>query len=211
MQAAGSEPSRKTRWTTLGVEAVLIVFSVLLALAVDEWRQEAADRRLSERVRGTIHDELARNRANIRTRLPYHAAILRSTESFVRQNVSPDGDHLTLKRNPRNEDLGIQQGLGTAGSLGRTGWDLALDSGALEQMDYETTVALARAYANQQEVGELEVQLVDRLFRLYQAYFRKDGVGGELITFQGSLTDFVLREQELLAAYDRALALTGRR
>lgn len=133
MRSIGSEHAQTRRWVTLGAEAVLIVFSVLLALALDEWRQDIA-------------------------------------------------------------------GPG----------DLALNSGALEQMDYETMVALSQTYTKQQEVEETEKILLDRLILLYQAYFQEGNVGGELRAFAATLTDFVLREREVLAEYDRALALTGR-
>lgn len=210
MRSTRSVHARRRRWATLGAEAVLIVFSVLLALALDEWRQGIADRRLAGRVRETIHAELTRNRAQIKGRLPYHERMLQATNGFLEQNMASEGDRPILKRNPRNEDLGIAKGMGTAGRLGRTGWDLALNSGALEQMDYDTTVALSNAYAIQQEVEELEIYLVEQLFQLYQAHFRGGSVGGELVTFRGVLTDFVLRQRELLSIYDYALAQAGK-
>ena len=77
-------------------------------------------------------------------------------------------------------------------------------------MDYETMVALSQTYTKQQEVEETEKILLDRLILLYQAYFQEGNVGGELRAFAATLTDFVLREREVLAEYDRALTLTGR-
>lgn len=198
---------RKARWLTLGVEAVLIVFSVLLALALDEWRQGIADRRRVARVQETIRDELARNREQVAGRLSYHEAMQKATASFLEQNVVENkAGYLSLKRRPRWEELGIKRGIG-AGSLGRTGWELALLSGALEHMGYEMMTALSGAYAQQEEEERTKAEVVQRLGALYSAYFREEDLGGELIAFSGSLVDLVLREQELVAEYDRALAM----
>lgn len=199
--------AQKRRWITLGVEAVLIVFSVLLALALDEWRQSSADRRRVARIQETITDELERNRARIREGLPYHENIHKSTQRFLEQNVVPGGDGPVLRQEPSREALGLTKGLGISGNLGRTGWDLALNSGALEQMDFDLTVVLSHAYAKQEDLEEVQAIALEQVLLLNRSSFGEQGVLGDLHSFSGVMIDLVLRERELLAAYDRALAM----
>lgn len=61
----------------LGVEVVAIVLSVLLAFAVDDCRQQRADRRLVDNVMITIRDELEHNRGEIEAALPHHRDLAR--------------------------------------------------------------------------------------------------------------------------------------
>jgi hypothetical protein len=210
MSSPQPEKATKVHWGKLGAEAFLIVFSVLLALAVDEWRQDRADRQLVARIQETIHDELVRNRAIIVGRLPYHEMMSYSTQRFVQQNLLSGKGDLLGERRPEMKELGFDtsRGLATAGTLGRTGWELALNSGALEHMDYKTMVALSQAYAKQEQVERETQDLLEQMHSLLIAYFGQGKVGGELMSFASALTDMVLREREVLTEYDRALAMT---
>jgi hypothetical protein len=46
--------SRKIAWPRLGAEAVIIVVSILLAFAVEEWREESRDRDLEREVTSSV-------------------------------------------------------------------------------------------------------------------------------------------------------------
>jgi hypothetical protein len=180
---------------------------VLLALVIDEMRQDAADRRLVARVQGTIHDELARNRARLAARLPYHEAMYAATRNFL--GTHRVGGKEDLRQfGPQDIGFDTNRGLATAGTFGRTGWELALNSGALEHMDYDRMVAFSETYAKQEEVETQEEELLHRVDLIQAAYFGEGHLGNALLSFSAALTDMVLRERELLADYDRALART---
>jgi hypothetical protein len=207
MRRTSSEPIRKRRWVTLGVESLLIIFSVLLALALDEVRQGIVDRKLVAQVRRTIHDELTRNRALVKGRLPYHEEMSTLTQNFLVQNTVEKENGPVLTRKPQRGELGLKRGLGTAGRLGRTGWELAINSGALEHMDIEMTVVISKVYSLQEEVEEQERETLKGLYQLFQAYSGGKNLIGELTVFSANLNDLVLRQRELLTGYDRTLAM----
>jgi len=210
MLSKRSGEATRSRWAFLVAEAFLIVFSVLLALALDEWRQGVAEQRRVARVLETIHEELARNRAQIEDRLPYHENMRKATEQFVTDNIMAEENLLAFKRRPHPQDLGIQtnRGLNIAGNLRRVGWELAINSGALEHMEFETMLTLSRVYALQEEEEEQKRALLEQLNLLYRSYYRTGDFGGELQSFSTTLVDVVLQERALLAAYDRALKMT---
>lgn len=60
---------------SLALEAVAIVFSVLVALAVDEWREARQNRALVERSASSIAAEVRANRAAVRKALAYHDSL----------------------------------------------------------------------------------------------------------------------------------------
>ena len=186
---------------------------MLLALALDEWRQGAADRRRVARVQETIHDELVRNREIVRRGLPYHETILNSTRKFAQQSLAArESGPISGGIPALHKELGVapNRGLGLAWNLERTGWELALNSGALEHMDFELTVALSQAYAHQAAMEDIRRYFSEQAFRLYRAALGEGNFDIEIQGFSAFLSDIVLRERELLAAYDRALAMTGR-
>ena len=187
------------------------MFSVLLALGLNEWRQGAADRRLVARVMETVRGEITANRSTIRGRLGYHETMRDSTQSFLMQHMVEGGSGLLVGRTPEPSDIGFnpELGLATAGRLGQTGWELALRSGSLQHMEYDLMVALSRVYAAQDEVEAEEVRLLERLDGVSAAFFGEREVGSALLLFSSTLTDLVLREQELLTAYRAALELAG--
>lgn len=201
------KPAKRSRWLALGGEALLIIFSVLLALVLDEMRQDVADRKLVARVQGTIQDELARNRAILAGRLPYHEVMYDSTRKFLGSHRIDGKDGSSLRQfGPQDIGFDTSKGLATAGTFGRTGWELALNSGALEHMDYDRMVVFSETYAKQDEVEKQEEELLQQVNLVQAAYFGEGNLGNALLSFSAALTDMVLRERELLADYDRALA-----
>ena len=46
------------RWGRLGMEGLVIIFSVLAALAVDDWRDDRAERALEQHLLATLRDDL---------------------------------------------------------------------------------------------------------------------------------------------------------
>lgn len=65
------------RLPTLVVEAIAIVFSVLLALGVNEWRQSMNDRALVKRVLSSLRTETIENKKQIQAALAHHEALIK--------------------------------------------------------------------------------------------------------------------------------------
>lgn len=63
---------RLTRFTRIAAEMGVIVFSVLLALGANEWRQAQARRATIATVHETIRAEIAANRAQVERALAHH-------------------------------------------------------------------------------------------------------------------------------------------
>jgi hypothetical protein len=122
-------------------ESALIVFSILLALAVNQWVDARKQRALTEHALTAIRDELTGNADRIRNGLPYH----RSLEAELRHQDSVGVVH-------RYTDFvrGAPDWSGFKNpELDGTAWQSALTLGAVSNMAFDTVRALSRLYSLQ--------------------------------------------------------------
>jgi len=178
-------------------ESALIVLSVLLALAVDEWREDRArQRRVAESLEG-IRAELAENRRLVREAERYHTALADTFAALAGRGVA------------RPDPSVHPQGLLSPAAVLRNAWESAESSGALNDIPYAQVLRLSRVYARQAEYELLTRSL------LGSAYDQLARAGLE--AFIGRYThyialeqDFAGRERQLSELYDRALAALPR-
>lgn len=100
------ESAVKHRTRDLLIEIVVIVFSVLLALAVDDWRQVRTDQRLVRNVTETIRAEVEHNREAVELSLPHHEELVHKLRQGGLKLVSID-----LKSAPRvdlNDEASVE-------------------------------------------------------------------------------------------------------
>lgn len=190
-------PSPGQRWRAwlprMLVESLLIVFSVLVALAVDEWRDERQRRDRAERAMRSIAAELRQNRSNVARALANHRAMADSVSAYAARRQPPP-QHVYLN------------GLFNPGLVHSAAWEAALETGATADMPYERVIDLSSTYDRQaryRALGDALVEDVMRQIRLEGLEpVLRDGAPG----FLSLQTDFANRERILLATYDSALA-----
>lgn len=81
MSAASDPPSSRIPWLKLGVETFFVVLGVLLALALDEWRQGRRDQEVVRLALQNIRQEIQGNRIEARRALAHHHDLLRRLEA----------------------------------------------------------------------------------------------------------------------------------
>jgi len=179
-------------------ESGLIVLSVLLALALDEWRGERRQRLELIFALESIRAELAENQGAAESAYSRHASVHDSLQSYAsRAELPPARIYYGGMFNP-------------AGVLS-IAWESARESGAVERMPYDLRLALARVYDRQMRYRALGDALAQSIMsdvqrRGGEAVFR-DGYANFLILTE----DFANRERRLVAVYDSTLAaLTSR-
>ncbi len=72
--------ARPPRTRYLAVEIVAIVFSVLFALMIDEWRENANEQRVVGRVLETLRSEIVQNQQSVRQAFARHDSIVNALE-----------------------------------------------------------------------------------------------------------------------------------
>lgn len=182
------------RWLPrLLVESVVVVFSILLALAVDEWRRgEATEERVRDSLR-SIRAELVDNRETVRANARYHLSL--SDTLFALDNTGTEVPP---------EDV-PSRGWILPADLVSNAWEVATSTGTAADMPHATAVALARAYQVQERYRESRHVVMGVLYRA-SAVRETPSVRRLYPAVAGFINDLGHREQQLLDAYDDALA-----
>ena len=120
------------------VESALIVISILLALALDEWQEDLEIQELIDRSIVNFQNELTQNKSRIEDIGVYHRGVL---QVLQRRTFTSDSESLEEFRN-------IMEALQPI-VLTSSAWATAVATGALGRMDYELVSALTLTYNTQ--------------------------------------------------------------
>jgi hypothetical protein len=174
------------------VESALIVFSVLFALAVDEWRDHRASVARAHEALRAITAELQSNRDAARRASGIHARIKAQLSTFVEAKKLPDAKTMT-------------SGVFQPATLLQTAWVTARESGGLDQVPFDLVLELSRVYERQNQYMTMSTAMANDIYidvrrrGLDQAF--REGFEGFILL----ATDFGNREERLAAVYDKAI------
>jgi hypothetical protein len=129
-------PSWKSRLGDLTLEAAMVVFAVLVALAVDEWRAERELDDQVQRARSAIEAELRANRDELEQSLP--------TVMAAFDTVGAMADRLRAGGGSQEWALGA-----LLPDFSDAAWETARSTGVMAHMDYSWVLATARVYETQ--------------------------------------------------------------
>jgi hypothetical protein len=175
------------------LESLFIVFSVLLALAVDQWQDKRARTDRASIAMESIEAELQQNRESIRQARSNHLALRDSLKSYTQHH----------RRLPARIYLG---GVFNPALVHSAAWESARETGVTADVPYELVLALSRVYDRQARYRTLGDALVlDLMMQV-----RREGFEPVLRDHPNSLMalqeDFANREWVLEQAYDSVIA-----
>jgi hypothetical protein len=173
------------------VESFLIAFSILLALAVDDWKEE---RENQERVREAVVNferEIRQNKAHLEDRFAYHERLNKALKG-----VNPKDVH-TIEELRQRINF---QGLNVAFLLD-TAWQTALTTNALTHMDTETISRLSSIYTLQKRLYDYNVLMGGTFLQLLS----NENVQALVLPLNAFQSDVVIIEKEILRQYDATL------
>lgn len=172
-------------------ESALITVSILLALALDEWRDGRQDQETIEQAMANFLSEMERNKARVEDAAPFN----RGLRDVLGQ---------------RSEDGGIQsipEFIDIAESynpvvLQSTAWETALATGSVAKMEYNLVSALSLTYGLQNRYLQLSRNGMDDLM---SPQYLSDG-GLELAVYNAVryLDEVTAMETELGIIYEEA-------
>lgn len=141
------------KWPELLVEGFSVALAVLLALAVDEWRENRSNRELAELAEASIVAEV---QENLR-RLEEGAADRDSLLAYL------DASLAILESGETPEDISINV---SPALLARTAWETAQVTRAIHFMPYDKVARIGRLYDFQRMYETSEAQLVELISSL---------------------------------------------
>lgn len=152
------------------IEMVLIVVSVLVALAVGEWNEDRANNRLATEVLERIVTELNRNAAELEEVHKKHQAL----HDALKKELDK------MEKNGKFDKIEIALNL-QLGAFQRTAWQTALVTQAVRYIDFEVVQRLSAIYdihelyktqlnAALESLGSINFHLEDRVLNQLQGF-----------------------------------------
>lgn len=169
-------------WFQLAIESVLVVLSVLLALALNAWYDHAQQQEKVHRALRSLHTELRGTKAALENRIPYHTALIDTLRS----------DSLSFRR---ALSLQLVTPMDEA-------WQTAQQTGAIGLMDYELARPISNAYA---VASDLDFMYRNSYTMLFDGPDYLGTNPEQVRGFWGYLNDYKNLEIQLLARVNRAI------
>lgn len=197
--------ARWRRWLPRAVfESVLIVFSLLLALALTGWVE---DRRTAHRVaemRGFLIQEIRANRDELR--LPYYVPHHERLKlGFARAGGMPNMTVTRRSAEPAITALFGGGGLHLAAPQDAV-WTSVSSSDLFEHMEPQEVFMLAQVYRAQESLENTNRAGYENAIGLLDILSDEDDAHRQMMRMTLYLEDLIQQETNLLRLYDRALA-----
>lgn len=119
-------------------ESFLITISILVALALDEWRENRQDEEAIQQALSNFVSELQRNQARIEDTAPFNRGLLEVLRNrFDSKDIGTVDDYVNMVESYAPADLRT------------TAWETALATGSLAEMEYDLVSVLSFTYGKQ--------------------------------------------------------------
>ena len=138
-------PPSRIPWLKLGAETFFVLLGVLLALALDEWRQGRREQEVVVLALENIRNEIRANRPEVQRALTHHRDLLRRLE----------------------ETPGIGVALRPA-MIRNNAWQAAQSSQAAARMDFSSVAAFSKMEEFQEDYQNLVAGVMPTIYQLDQ-------------------------------------------
>lgn len=144
-----------------GFESALIVFSLLLALLLNEYRNEYNEQKQTERYLDKLQEELISNKRIIEEVIPYHKKVLLNFQAAaesdsVRNEIYNEGKINLFKLAPE----GLIQEFPSY-----VAWEIIKQSGLIRNLDFDLMFQLSATYKQQEVVMDETIKkLSDKIY-----------------------------------------------
>lgn len=174
------------------LEAALIAFGVMFALAVTEGWESRKRRLQAEAALGTVTEELRENRSLLTASRNYHAHLLDTLAALRRAQAA------------RVQPSLFTEGFVNPAEIVTTAWETANATGATTDMDYATVLLLSRTYGEFDRYGVQGRTVSDLLYRrLFEG--GSSAVVENPTGLASVISTFLYRECQLVRDLDRAV------
>jgi type II secretory pathway pseudopilin PulG len=185
----------KKTFPDLALESVMIVVSVLLALAASSWADAHKEQRLAVQARESFVQEVRANRARIMRALPYHRALTDAV--LLVDSTGGVPSYAAWRRR-----VPIWSGFAPP-DIASMAWQSALATGALSRMPFREVASLSNVYTLQGRLDTFNAAYLP-LFD-----FSDLAMSGTVRRMHAYMQTILSYETTLLAEYDTTLVILG--
>jgi len=189
-------------WSTLLIESVLIVLSVIIGFLVTEWRQAAENQELAQSAKQNVLAEIDRNYQRVAGARAYHLALRDTLQQL--NDPSLEAVSRVITTGFLLSDSTRRAGFVSPADVLETAWATAQTTGAVRYLRLDDVQMLSSVYASQSNYRAHR----DWFGQTFMVTTMEKGASGLLTDYQNIdliLAQFASQEQQLLSAYDQAL------
>ncbi|MBK7869597.1 MAG: hypothetical protein IPJ74_02400 [Saprospiraceae bacterium] len=156
-------PNKRHRWfqridgRKLIFESILIIFSILLALFINEWRKGQEQTAQRQKSMHMILQELQHNADQLENVIPYHARATKQLDSLLKTNIDLNSGVLSIAGQVLRRGINPPE-------LRSTAWNTAQLSGSVGLFKEEAIYALANVYELQEDGVEITWKEIARFY-----------------------------------------------
>lgn len=194
-----TQEKKKSKIFKLLAESGLIVFSVLLALIISEWRNSYNEKVQTEKILVNIKEEIAENQKFLETLIPYHEKVSESLSQII-QNDSLESKLLT--------DNGIEiwefapNGI-MQGTFNDIVWTVAKTDQISNRVSLDKSRVLYEVYEQQQIVNSTIGRILDLMYS--REIHRTNLLHENIILINLLFKELTSQEKSLNFRYENAL------
>ncbi len=187
-------PVKRGWFMRLVVESFAVVFSILLALSMDQWVEDQEHEELAQKSLASFERELDQNRARLEDLAPFHRGL---RDVLARM----ESDHEIRTMAELRAVVGFEPL--RPPFLTDDAWQTAVATGALTYMHFETVSALSLTYSLQQRFRDQVGSTLPELIRLGPSI--TTDVRDVVRYTVDYLTEVTSGEEDLKTVYEQAL------
>jgi 2-haloacid dehalogenase len=184
-------------WLTFLLEMVMIIFSILLALNLESWREGRKEKEQARIALQNISSEIRQNRKAVSTAIPLHH---RFTDHL--QETIGKLDKLNESGAGQGKGIGIDFELRPP-HLYQAAWQTVLSTQSLKKTDYQTILAIAELYEMQRWMSLIEEKILQAM--LAPGAFDPKNLPKFLTVVYMLYRDYTSLEERLVGQYDQTL------
>ena len=175
-------------------ESVLIVFSILLALAMNEWQQDRERVHVVHRSILLLEREIRRNESSLTDQVPYHAGL----RVVLHKGVGGDGVATVAAYREVMQEF-------EPASFINSAWSTAMATGSLANMDFELVSAISLTYGIQSRLEQIYATGPADLMQ--SGKLTQENLPTTISAASRYIDDVTAREDELEGVYKQALQI----
>ncbi|WP_224999346.1 hypothetical protein [Cesiribacter sp. SM1] len=190
----------KSFWIKLGIESLLIVFSVLLALALNEYMSQNKEDERTKQALISIREELRENQKIVRNWHQNHRVALKKIEEYRGRTEAYD----SLVVNHQFQLNRLFEGTLIPNLVRSTAWETAKSTGILQNIEVPLANSLSETYdAQKLGVSNTADRLISLIFE--RETHQQERAAQTLVLLQFTMAELVGQESYLISAYDDML------
>lgn len=182
----------------IGIEVFSIVLAVLLALTVDQWREDWNNRKLAEAALISIRREVQSNQTLLEDRHPYHVVGRNSLERVV--------DSVDSREDLEGFNIWVFPEGGRFFNLSGAAYRTAQSSGALTHVDFDVLAVLMAIYEEQESLDSADNAFTGTV--LSPQNLQPSTQPYTFVLASGLMNDVLEHEAKLVSLYEQFLEMT---